>query len=95
MFNSPQWISSQNLSCCLLTTGDFFIKLLQLPGRKYFLIVDVYCVSCVVRRTSELAGRAPLAAFCARANWELVWGFGHLLCPCKEGISAGAKWKAG
>lgn len=49
---------------------------------------DVYCVSCVVRRTSELAGRAPFAAFCAGANWELVCGFGHSLSPCKEEISA-------
>lgn len=36
VFNTPLWISPQNLSCCLLTTGNFFIKLLQLPGRKSF-----------------------------------------------------------
>lgn len=55
---------------------------------------DGYCVFCDVRRTSELAGRAAFAAFCDNANWELVCGFGHLLYPCKEDISAGTMWKS-
>lgn len=39
---------------------------------------DVHCVYCVVRRTSELAGRAPFIAFCA--NWELTSLQGRFFC---------------
>ena len=64
----------------------------------YWLVENPFkwevCVGCPVRRTSKLAATALVAAFLINVNWELVHGFKPSLCPCREGIFAGAIWNS-
>lgn len=90
LVNSPRWISPKNLSYCLLTIGGFSACC------NYWLVANPFkwevCAVCpvFVRKTSELAVIAPVAAFLLNVDWELVHGFKHSSCPCKEDIFAGA-----